>query len=79
VCSHSREELLSRRAEADISARRGIMSAHRQPPYGSLAGGRQLPITEQLTDKTVILPLFHPMSESELARVIELQVAAGGS
>jgi hypothetical protein len=32
-----------------------------------------------LTDKTVILPLFHPMSESELARVIELQVAAGGS
>ena len=33
----SRDELLIRLAEADISARRGIMSAHRQPPYAHLA------------------------------------------
>jgi dTDP-4-amino-4,6-dideoxygalactose transaminase len=67
----SREELLRRLAGADISARRGIMCAHRQPPYASSIAQGKLPATERLTDNTVILPLFHQMSESEQARVIE--------
>jgi dTDP-4-amino-4,6-dideoxygalactose transaminase len=71
-----REELLSRLASADISARRGIMSAHRQPPYASSVQPGQLPMTDRLTDNTIILPLFHQMSESEQARVIEILVAA---
>jgi dTDP-4-amino-4,6-dideoxygalactose transaminase len=71
----SREELLHRLAEAEISARRGIMSAHRQPPYQGSASV-DLPITERLTDNTVILPLFHQMSESEQARIIEVLIAA---
>jgi dTDP-4-amino-4,6-dideoxygalactose transaminase len=76
----SREELLSKLARADISARRGIMSAHRQPPYASFATGNQLPITERLTDQTLILPLFHQMNDSEQARVVEvLRAAAGGT
>jgi dTDP-4-amino-4,6-dideoxygalactose transaminase len=73
----SREELLTRLAGADISARRGIMAAHRQPPYASTVQAGQLPVTERLTDNTIILPLFHQMSESEQARVIDvLQSAA---
>jgi dTDP-4-amino-4,6-dideoxygalactose transaminase len=73
----SREELLTRLAGADISARRGIMAAHRQPPYSSAVQAGQLPVTERLTDNTIILPLFHQMSESEQARVIDvLQSAA---
>jgi dTDP-4-amino-4,6-dideoxygalactose transaminase len=73
----SREELLSRLARADISARRGIMSAHRQPPYASSVPAGHLPVTERLADNTIILPLFHQISESEQARVIEvLQSAA---
>jgi dTDP-4-amino-4,6-dideoxygalactose transaminase len=68
----SREELLSRLARADISARRGIMSAHRQPPYASSVQAGQLPMTDRLTDNTIILPLFHQMSESEQARVIDV-------
>ena len=75
----SREHLLIRLAEVDISARRGIMSAHRQPPFRSLAASCRLPISEKLTDTTIILPLFHQMSESDQARVIDLLVAAGGS
>jgi dTDP-4-amino-4,6-dideoxygalactose transaminase len=75
----SRDELLRRLADADISARRGIMSSHRQPPYASTAAP-SLPVTEWLTDNTLILPLFHQMSESEQARVIEvLTASAGGS
>jgi len=37
-------------------------------------------VTEWLTDNTLILPLFHQMSESEQARVIEVLIAsAAGS
>ncbi len=74
--SVSRDELLNRLAEADISARRGIMSSHRQPPYASLARPGSLPVTERLTDNTLILPLFHEMSESDQARVIDVLVLA---
>ena len=64
-----REELLLDLAEADISARRGIMASHRQPAYAHIEV--DLPVTEHLTDNTLILPLFHQMSESDQARVIE--------
>ena len=56
-------------AEADISARRGIMASHRQPAYAYVQA--DLPVTDHLTDNTLILPLFHQMSDSDQARVIE--------
>jgi dTDP-4-amino-4,6-dideoxygalactose transaminase len=65
-----REGLLAAIAEADISARRGIMAAHRQGPYRDLAAPGSLPVTEQLTDNTLILPLYHELTESEQDRVI---------
>jgi len=64
-----REGLLLALAEADISARRGIMASHRQPAYAHV--GVDLPVTDHLTDNTLILPLFHQMSDSDQARVIE--------
>lgn len=67
----SRDELMERLAEAGISARRGIMAAHRQPAYsGSDSIRVPLPTTEYLTDTTLILPLYHEMTEAELDRVI---------
>lgn len=73
-----REGLMERLAEADISARRGIMAAHRQPAYADRGpDGLPLPVTERLTDHTVILPLFHQMSDSEQARVLDVLVDAG--
>ena len=62
-----REELLAHLAEAGISARRGIMAAHRQPAYAGPRRTRPLPVTERLTDSTLILPLFHQMTEAEQA------------
>ena len=38
----------------------------------SRLGTVSLPVTEHLTDNTLILPLFHQMSESEQARVIDV-------
>ena len=43
------------------------MAAHRQPAYAGHPHG-DLPVTERLTDNTLILPLFHTMTEQEQAR-----------
>lgn len=67
-----REGLLVKLAEADISARRGIMAAHRQPAYrGRDTGSASLAVTERLTDTTLILPLYHELSAADQARVID--------
>lgn len=64
-----REELLQTLADSGVSARRGIMAAHRQPAY---AGHQHdpLPVTERLTDRTVILPVFHQMTQEQQDRVV---------
>jgi len=67
-----REGLLAALAAADISARRGIMAAHRQPPYRELAAEGSLPVTERLTDTTLILPLYHELTSDEQDRVIDV-------
>ncbi|MFC4784699.1 DegT/DnrJ/EryC1/StrS family aminotransferase [Nocardioides sp. MAHUQ-72] len=68
-----RDGLLARLADADISARRGIMSIHRQPAYRDGPGIRvPLPVTERLTDNTLILPVYHRLSNSEQQRVIDV-------
>ena len=65
-----REGLIAALADANVSARRGIMSAHRQAPYRQLVA--ELPVTERLTDSTLILPLFHQLTESDQDRVIDV-------
>lgn len=66
-----RDEVLELLAEAGISARRGIMAAHRQPAYRNRANRTALPVSERLTDNTLILPVFHQMTDAELSLVIE--------
>jgi len=72
-----REELLEWLAADGISARRGIMAAHRQGAYAGQSGlVRPLPVTERLTDNTLILPVFHAMTEEEHGRVTASLLAA---
>ncbi len=66
-----REGLMARLGEAGVSARRGIMATHRQPAYRG-HGHDPLPVTERLTDATLILPLFHQLSDSEQSRVLDV-------
>jgi dTDP-4-amino-4,6-dideoxygalactose transaminase len=65
-------------AEAGVSARRGIMAAHRQPAYADRdTGTASLAVTERLTDNTLILPLFHELTDAEQLRVVDaLRTAA---
>ncbi|ERG64717.1 hypothetical protein L332_09685 [Agrococcus pavilionensis RW1] len=73
-----RDGLLVALAEADISARRGIMAAHRQPPYRALAPEEGLPATERLHDGTLILPVYHQLTDEDQDRVIAVLRSPGG-
>ena len=74
-----REELLEHLAQDGISARRGIMAAHRQPAYAARnTGGADLSMTERLTDHTVILPVYHQLTVDEQSRVIQSILQAAG-
>ena len=67
----SRDELLEHLAANEISARRGIMASHRQPAYRDRdTGTADLSVTELLTDRTLILPVFHQITSGELGRVV---------
>lgn len=75
-----RDGLLAALARADVSARRGIMAIHLERAHHH-HGGRapQLPVTERLARRTLVLPLFHTMSESEQTRVVDVLREGGRS
>ena len=73
-----RDGLLEALANADVSARRGIMAAHRQPPYRHLTPETGLPVTERLNDRTLILPVYHTLTAEEQDRVIAVLQDPGG-
>jgi perosamine synthetase len=68
-------EVLQDLAAAGISGRRGIMAAHLEPAY---AGHPhiELPVTEHLTRRTVILPLHHELTEEDQHRVVDAFASA---
>jgi perosamine synthetase len=71
----SRNDVLATLATAGISARRGIMASHLEPAY---AGVRHepLPVTELLTEHSVILPLHHELTGWQQDLVVSTLVDA---
>jgi dTDP-4-amino-4,6-dideoxygalactose transaminase len=65
----SRDEMLSDLASAGVSARRGIMAAHLEPAYADHPHAK-LPVTERLTARSLILPLFHDMTQAQHDTVV---------
>jgi dTDP-4-amino-4,6-dideoxygalactose transaminase len=64
-----RDALLERLMRQGVSARRGIMAAHLEPAFAHLPPV-ELPTTERMTRRSLILPLFHAMTGEEQDRVI---------
>lgn len=76
-CGTDRNKVLEALAGQEISARRGIMAAHLEPAYRNRdTGTASLEVTERLSAGTLILPLFHEMTESEQSRVIDAVAAS---
>jgi perosamine synthetase len=66
----SRNEVLAHLAARGVSARRGIMASHLEPAYAGHPSV-PLPVTEDFTANTLILPLFHDMTATEQDIVVE--------
>jgi perosamine synthetase len=64
---------MQRMLDAGIATRRGVMNAHRERAYpaGTWRAAGGLPQSEEAQDTTVILPLFHQLTEEDQDRVVE--------
>lgn len=70
-CRLSQREVMQRLLDEGIATKRGVSNAHQEPAYARTHGHVRLPVSERLRDTTVMIPLFHGMTESEQGRVIE--------
>jgi dTDP-4-amino-4,6-dideoxygalactose transaminase len=63
-----RDVVMQELLDQGIASRRGIMAAHLEPACRDLPAP-PLPVTERLTRRTLILPLFHGMEPVQVERV----------
>jgi dTDP-4-amino-4,6-dideoxygalactose transaminase len=55
---------------ADIDDRH-LALAHREPAYHEYCRGLRLPITEDVSDNSLLLPLYVPMADGDVQMVID--------
>ncbi len=70
-CPQNRNEIMQKMLDAGISTRRGIMTTHRETAYKEEYAGLSLPVSEKACDRSIILPLFVPMKDDDIEKVIE--------
>lgn len=70
-CPVSRNEIMQKLLDAGVSSRRGIMTTHRETAYRTEYAGVSLPVSEKSCDRSIILPLYVPMSNDDIEKVIE--------
>jgi len=66
-----RDAFMQKLLERGVATRRGVMAIHRELPYADPCWEQRLPETGAAADETVILPLFHQMTEDEQDYVVE--------
>ena len=70
-CPVARNEIMQKMLDDGISSRRGIMTTHRETAYKAECAGLSLPISEKSADRSIILPLYIPMKNEDIEKVIE--------
>lgn len=55
-----------------ISTRRGIVTSHRETAYKEYSEGLSLPVSENASDRSIILPLYYPMEQKDVEYVISV-------
>lgn len=70
-CKINRNELMQALLDVGIATRRGITTAHRETAYKTYQTSYNLPISEDASDRSIVIPLFYPMSIDEIDYVIE--------
>ncbi|HEY2349318.1 MAG TPA: DegT/DnrJ/EryC1/StrS family aminotransferase [Puia sp.] len=65
-----RNDIMQKMLDAGISTRRGIMTSHRETAYMEEYAGISLPVSEKSCDRSIILPLYIPMKDEDVEKVI---------
>lgn len=65
-----RNDLMQLLLDKGISTRRGVMTSHRESAYKDHKLVVPLPISEDASDQSIVLPLYVPMSNEEVDYVI---------
>lgn len=71
TCPVSRNDLMEKLLEKGIATRRGIMLSHKEPAYQNDYSNVHLPISENLSKNSILLPLYVPMVAEEIGYVID--------
>ena len=69
-CKISRNDLMQALLDKGISTRRGIVTTHRETAYKEYCKGISLPISEDVSDRSIVIPLYYPMPQAEIDYVI---------
>jgi perosamine synthetase len=69
-CAMSRNDLMQAMLDVGIATRRGVMTSHRETAYKAFSQGLSLPVSEDASDRSIILPLYVPMKQEEVDYVI---------
>src|SRR2546428_3676348 len=70
-CRLDREELMTELLHRGIATRRGVMASHLEKTYTSRYGRGSLPVTEEATHATMLIPLYAAMTDEEQTYVID--------
>jgi dTDP-4-amino-4,6-dideoxygalactose transaminase len=70
-CPVSRNDLMQQMLDAGIATRRGIMTTHRETAYATEYADVSLPVSEKASDRSIILPLYVPMEDEAVNKVID--------
>ncbi len=69
-CKISRNDLMQQLLDKGISTRRGVMTSHREKAYLDLGYAIELPASEDASDRSIVIPLYIPMLQSDVEYVI---------
>jgi perosamine synthetase len=70
-CRCDRDDMLRELAGLGISCRRGIPPIHLEPLYSSRYDPISLPVTEDVAARSIFLPIFASLSDTDQRRVID--------
>lgn len=65
-------EVMQYLLDRGVATRRGVMCAHREAAYAAISGDLSLPESEKAQDHSIILPLYHQMTEEDQDYVVEV-------
>lgn len=71
TCPIDRNDLMQKLLDEGVSTRSGVMTIHRETAYKEYCTEVSLPTSEDVCDRSIILPLYAQMTQAEIDFVIQ--------